>query len=73
MSSGPGGRGEAALGGHAHGAGDRRPEGEADGRRGEGKGAGGLEGESANKVLDLIYQFLFVNRFFCLFVLIILK
>lgn len=45
---GAGGRREAALGGDAHGAGDRGPEGQADLSRGPGEGAGGLQGLSAS-------------------------
>lgn len=43
---GPGGCREAALGGDAHGAGDRSLESQTDYSRGAGEGTGGLEGQS---------------------------
>lgn len=46
-SKGPGGCGEAALGGDADGAGDRSPESQTGYSRGAGEGTGGLQGQSA--------------------------
>ena len=46
LLKGSGGCREAAVGGDAHGAGDRSPEGQAELSGGEGEGAGGLKGWS---------------------------